>query len=389
MRAKRKEPTRAAGKKLLVGVLFAGAFALGVALVFWSARREQQPSPQHLTSQSAGTNADAVVFATYGTSPTCQSCHEEAYGNWERSHHALAERKTDARDKVAFDPPGRISHGSQNSEARSVNSTFQLVTQGLHGTNQPFGIARVIGVDPLLQYLIPFGGGRFQASELCFDPNHPGWFDVYGEEDRRPGEWGHWTGRGMNWNHMCATCHNTRLRKNYDERTDSYSTAMAEMGVGCEACHGPMADHNAWQAKHPNNTGDPTVRKITREGMFSVCAQCHARRSELTGNFHPGENFFDHHQLTIPDETDLFYPDGQIRDEDYEFTAFLGCKMHAAGVRCVDCHEPHTSKVRVAGNSMCLTCHYGPLPPTNNVINPPPVGPRIDPETHSRHKAGT
>ncbi len=123
----------------------------------------------------------------------------------------------------------------------------------------------------------------------------------------------------MNWNNMCANCHYTRLRKKYDERTDSYRTTMAEMGVGCEACHGPMADHNAWQAKHPNQSGDPTVRKITRQEMFAACGQCHARRSELTGDFRPGENFFDHHQLTIPDETDLFYPDGQVRDEDYEY----------------------------------------------------------------------
>ena len=38
---------------------------------------------------------------------------------------------------------------------------------------------------------------------------------------------------------MCAGCHNTRLRKNYNPLTDTYATAMAEMTVGCEACHGP------------------------------------------------------------------------------------------------------------------------------------------------------
>jgi tetratricopeptide (TPR) repeat protein len=359
-------------------VLFVGAFALGAGLVLLTALRESD-SPSAVSSSVSATNSDAATFATYGKSPTCKSCHEEAYQNWERSHHALAERKVDAAlDKIAFEPPRRISHGSQVSEARTENGRFQLVTPGSHGTNQPFDIARVLGVDPVIQYLIPAGDGRFQASELCFDPNHPGWFDVFGEEDRKPGEWGHWTGRGMNWNHTCATCHNTRLRKNYDVRTDSYSTAMAEMGVGCEACHGPMADHNAWQSKNPNKTGDPTVRKITREEVFSVCAQCHSRRGELTSDFRPGENFFDHHQLTIPDETELFYPDGQIRDEDYEFTAFLGSKMHAAGVRCVDCHEPHTSKVRVVGNLLCMTCH-GAL--TN-------AAPKIDLATHSRHKVG-
>ena len=37
--------------------------------------------------------------------------------------------------------------------------------------------------------------------------------------------------------------------------------------------------------------------------------------------------------LTIPDQTETFYADGQIRDEDYEYTSFLSSKMYAAGVR--------------------------------------------------------
>src|SRR5262249_11984469 len=159
----------------------------------------------------------------------------------------------------------------------------------------------------------------------------------------KPGEWGHWTGRGMTWNEMCATCHNTRLRKSYQESTDSYATSMAEMGVGCEACHGPMGRHNEWQSKALNeikgltklNRGtnaaaptksasypveDPTLRRMEREEMFAVCGSCHSRRTELTDDFQPGEKFSDHFALVVPDETEVFYPDGQIHDEDYEFT---------------------------------------------------------------------
>jgi predicted CXXCH cytochrome family protein len=112
--------------------------------------------------------------------------------------------------------------------------------------------------------------------------------------------------------------------------------------------------------------------------MFAVCGSCHSRRADLTGDFHPGETFFDHYGLTIPDDTDLFYPDGQIREEDYEFNAFLGSRMHAAGVRCLDCHEPHSSKTRVVGNNLCMICHAGPAPPA----------PKIDATTHSHHKTG-
>ena len=375
-KSKKTAPKRTGKVLLLAFALVCVLPLVVVVLVATSRSRFKSNLPS-----TAVTNSDAAVFATYGGSPSCKSCHEEAFKNWENSHHALAERSVGAKlDASAFDPARRIPHGSQQSEVRVAEGRFQLVTQGLAKTNQPFEVARVIGVDPLLQYLIPAAGGRLQATELCFDPKRMEWFNVYGAEDRQAGEWGHWTGRGMNWNNMCATCHNTRLRKNYDERTDSYRTAMAEQGVGCEACHGPMADHNAWQAKHPNQPGDPTIGKLSKQQMFHTCGQCHARRAELTGDFRPGNNFFDHHALTIPDETDLFYPDGQVREEDYEVAAFFGSRMHTAGVRCVDCHEPHTSKLRAPGNLMCMACHGNVQ--TNGA-------PRIDPETHSRHKVGT
>ncbi len=97
-------------------------------------------------------------------------------------------------------------------------------------------------------------GGRIQASESAYDPKLNEWFNVYGNEDRRPGEWGHWTGRGMNWNAMCAACHNTRLRKNYDAGADTYQTQMAEIAVACEACHGLMK-HHVEQRQYSKNAG--------------------------------------------------------------------------------------------------------------------------------------
>lgn len=384
--AAKTKPAKAdpARKRFLAAVAIAVA-ALALGCVFWLASVLRSPRIQPTSKTlpagepSVATNTDAAFFATFGKSPSCKSCHEEAYANWESSHHALAERESNpALDKEAFVPSWRFPHGTQVSQANATNGQFQIVTLGPKNVVEPFPVARVLGVSPLYQFLVPFPGGRFQMTELAFDPRHPDWFDVYGEENRKPGEWGHWTGRGMNWNQMCAGCHNTAVRKNYDARTDSYATAMVEHGVGCEACHGAMADHNAWQALHPNKTGDPTVRKVSPEAMFSVCGSCHARRGDLTGRFAPHDSFEDHFWLTTVDETDLFYPDGQIRDEDFEFTAFLGSRMHAAGVRCGNCHEPHTAKPRIGGNYLCILCHVSGV--SNNV-------PQIDLVTHSHHKA--
>jgi predicted CXXCH cytochrome family protein len=258
-------------------------------------------------------------------------------------------------------------------------------TLGFGGAHEAYPIARVIGHDPLRQYLVEREGGRFQTLEVAFDPKRGDWFNVYGDEDRRPGEWGHWTGRGMNWNTMCASCHNTRLRKNYDEATDSYHTTMAEMSVGCESCHGPMKAHVEWREKYPQSKEpDPTVKKLSRDQAFDTCGSCHARRRELTGDFVPGDTFGQHYQLTTVDESDLYHPDGQVRDEVYEYGSFHSSKMFTAGVRCVDCHDPHQAKPRLLGNALCMRCHSGA---PGQIPDSTVVAPVIDPVAHSFHTA--
>jgi tetratricopeptide (TPR) repeat protein len=333
--------------------------------------------------QVSGNNSPAPdnekqIYAAYSGSGSCRECHEEEYEAWTKSHHALAERLPDAKlDDVAFVPTSTLHHGTQQTSFRKTGEQFEIVAPGLKSAQEIFPVERIIGESPLRQMLVPFPGGRWQASETVYDPRSNQWFNVFGAEDRKPGEWGHWTGRGMNWNSMCATCHNTRLRKDYDATNDVYHTAMAERSVGCESCHGPMRAHNDWQHTHKNSREkDPTIQKMSRDQMFDACAACHSRRTEITGDPKPGESFFDHHLISTVDNSDVFYADGQVHEEDYEVTAFLGSKMYQHGVRCEDCHDFHTAKVRLPGNMMCLSCHA--VGQTN--------APAINPVTHSHHK---
>jgi len=325
---------------------------------------------------------DKQVHATYSGSESCRACHQKEYDKWKQSNHHFAEREyREDLDRAAFDPERGITHASQNSQVRvAAGNRAQVVTLGLDGKFSAYPVARVIGHDPLRQFLVDAPGGRMQAMELSWDPAKHEWFDVFGNEERKPGEWGHWSGRGMTWNAMCASCHNTRLRKNYDAAADGYHTTMAEMSVGCEACHGPLKDHVAWQnAKLAEGRKDPTIRKFTNEQHLETCAACHARRGELTGDLVPGDSFHDHFSLVVPDATDTYYADGQVRDEDYEYAAFLGSKMHAKGVRCIDCHDAHTGKRLLPGNLLCMRCHTGGSDP------PAPV---IDPVAHGFHGDG-
>jgi predicted CXXCH cytochrome family protein len=44
------------------------------------------------------------------------------------------------------------------------------------------------------------------------------------------------------------------------------------------------------------------------------------------------------------------------------YGSFLQSRMHAKGVRCSDCHEPHSTRTRAVGNALCVTCHNDTAP---------------------------
>jgi tetratricopeptide (TPR) repeat protein len=373
----KKSPTRL----ILAGLSIA---AMGWAVWHFASR----PSPAAVV---AAPRADAPILAPedevhakYAGSETCKKCHAAAFEKWHGSNHGRAERMASKKeDYNAFEPKQTLSHGKDTSEVFvDADGLAKILTTGLDKQRHAYPVVRVIGNDPLRQFLIPAPGGRMQTCDVTLDPAKNEWFDVYGNEDERaPGDWGHWTGQGMNWNAMCAACHNTRVRKNYEPQTNSYHTTMAEMSVGCESCHGPMKDHVEWQEKPPlDSKKDPSISKFSRDQVMETCAACHARRVELTGDLIPGESFYDHFSLTVTDETNIYHPDGQIRDENYEFASFLSSRMHHAGVRCVDCHDPHSNKNIVTDNQLCMNCHTAPRADY-------PTAPVIDPTAHSHHGA--
>ncbi|GAA5127881.1 tetratricopeptide repeat protein [Luteolibacter yonseiensis] len=373
-------------KKPVIPVALA-VIALAVGIFVF---RPSPGPPAKAVAATAKTDApilapDDHIHAQYAGSQSCQKCHAVAYEKWLNSNHGLAERDVKKEeDHKAFSPKQTLAHGKDTTEAFvDADGLAKFLTLGRDNQRQVFKPVRVIGNNPLRQFLIPAPGGRLQTLDVSLDPAKNEWFDVYGNDDERaPGDWGHWTGQGMNWNAMCAACHNTRLRKNYEPGTNSYHTSMAEMSVGCEACHGPMKAHVEWQEKPPldKKTKDPTVHKFTRDQTMETCAACHSRRSELTGDLVPGESFYDHFSLTITDGTDIYHPDGQVRDEDYEFASFLSSRMHHAGVRCADCHDPHNAKRVSTGNQLCMNCHTGGR-------GDYPTAPVIDPTSHSHHGA--
>ena len=113
------------------------------------------------------------------------------------------------------------------------------------------------GFEPLQQYLVEFPGGRMQALSLAWDTERGRWFHLYPDREVPPDDWLHWTRNGQNWNGMCAECHSTNLRKNFDAESNSFRTEWSEIDVSCEACHGPGSTHVEWSGIDP--MGRPTT----------------------------------------------------------------------------------------------------------------------------------
>jgi tetratricopeptide (TPR) repeat protein len=226
-----------------------------------------------------------------------------------------------------------------------------------------FEVKYTFGVYPLQQYLVPLPGGRLQCLPIAWDAGQKKWYHLYPDAPIDPADWLYWTNAGQNWNGMCAECHSTNLKKDYDLLTDTYRTTWSEIDVSCEACHGPGSDHVGWaempDMARPAADNYRLVVKtsgINSRELVELCAPCHARRAILGDYTHAEPDLMDTMLPSLLDQ-DLYFADGQILEEVYVYGSFTQSKMYARDVRCSDCHDVHSIKTVKSGNALCLQCH--------------------------------
>ena len=350
-------------------------------------KRRAAPRAPHVAEE----RAEAVPLATYVGSEACKDCHAREYQDWRSSHHQLAMQAASETTVRGDFGARRFTYFDVTSRFFKRDEKFLITTDGPDGKLQEYEIKYTFGVYPLQQYLVAFSDGRLQALSIAWDarPKEQGgqrWFHLYPREHIRAGDELHWTGLQQNWNFMCAECHSTDLRKNYDEVSNTYRTTWKDISVGCEACHGAGSRHVTW-AQRPaaasatagavdeglavrfddrrgvvwmldGNTGNShRSRPRTNTGELEMCGRCHARSAEISEAWVPGKPLLDTHRVTLLVEG-MYSADGQMQDEVYNYGSFLQSRMFAAGVTCSDCHEPHSQKLRAGANrEVCGLCH--------------------------------
>ncbi len=336
-----------------------------------------------------GQTAVAPAPLAYVGAHSCGECHAEETRRWRGSHHDLAMQEANARTVLGdFDEARFTYEGATTRFFRRDGKAF-VRTDGPEGRLTDYPVAYVFGLTPLQQYLVELPGGRYQALSVAWDsrPKKDGgqrWFHLYPGERVNHRDVLHWTRLSQNWNSQCAECHSTNLRKGYSLAADRFRTTFSEIDVSCETCHGPGSRHAEWaeraMARGQPPKGEPGLivrfterrsrewemdeeRGIARPTKFletrlevETCARCHARRGLLTEEYRPGRLLAETHRPALLDEG-LYYADGQMRDEVYNWGSFLQSRMYAKGVTCSDCHDAHDLKVKVGRDDVCSSCH--------------------------------
>ncbi|MCB9949634.1 MAG: hypothetical protein H6824_01485 [Planctomycetaceae bacterium] len=169
----------------------------------------------------------------------------------------------------------------------------------------------------------------------------------------------------------CLGCHTGRVAVT-ERGTNLYEPQVFhEMEIGCERCHGPGADHVAYQSgdELKSLATDPIVNptKLTISQREAVCYQCHlsairvlqAGRSQL--DFRPGMELSD--VWCVLDEGTDIQADGRTKSVNHvQQMRDSRCFMGSNGeMGCISCHDPHS--VPTVENraeffrSRCLNCH--------------------------------
>lgn len=353
-------------------------FLLPIALIFIGCPKNDE----YADSSLAG--------AQYAGRERCISCHAQQAELFAGSDHDLAMQAATEETVLGDFDGASFRHFGVTSKFYRKKGRFFVFTEGPAGEMQEYEIKYTFGARPLQQYLVEFPGGRLQCLPLCWDTRPPEqggqrWFHIYDDERMAPDDLLHWTRVAQNWNYMCAECHSTHVQKNFDAAKQAYTTTWSDIDVSCEACHGPGSRHIEWAAaaeRHEETSGyadkglvvdlkdrDSGVWMLDRETgtaertvprstitQVDMCARCHSHRNAISEDYQHGNSLLNSHAPSLLEEN-LYFTDGQIKDEVYVYGSFLQSKMFRAGVVCTDCHEPHSARLFAQGDALCNRCH--------------------------------
>lgn len=156
----------------------------------------------------------------------------------------------------------------------------------------------------------------------------------------------------------CVECHNTWFEHVPGSR-NQYGHQNNLLGVTCEVCHGPGADHVNYHRTHPTAKEPHQVVRpalLSRERQMDLCAQCHSNALKHRGpafSYRPGlplDDFYVTLRTKHPEEDHVANQTTYLRQSR--------CFQQSDSLTCVSCHNPHQPHSQSnAGAQSCRNCH--------------------------------
>ena len=354
----------------------------------------------------------------YVGSAACRQCHEEHYASWHRTFHRTMTAEATS-DSVRGEFSGAtLQQGNVTARMdRDARGGYRMTFTSPGAPLRTVDVVRTVGSHRYQQYLAR-DGDTYWRLPVAWHVEERRWFpmtsaflfsdpsgDAVGAPAGRPvGQpvlgGGDFDRHVTRWNDNCVFCHNVAPNPARDPRSGRFATTVAELGVACEACHGPGAEHVAsngnplrrW-ALEANGGADPTIvnpSRLTPARAADLCGRCHGQRiaDQIEPLLEHGDPFVPGDDLAIESaplwrDTPLggdreafaarFWDDGTPRLTAYEYQGLLQspCTMRGP-LTCTSCHGMHEGdprgqiRARFGGksggktsNAMCTGCHTG------------------------------
>lgn len=357
----------------------------------------------------------SLFDAEYIGSEACGDCHKIIYTRWQESPHAKMVRPAgetsvvgDFEEGVYYLPQYARETELDDLPAakmyRQGNEYFMALRHPENDQYIPFKIRYVVGYQYRQTYLTEEAGGVLRRLPLQYSVELGEFFPYWNlQEGSRPSVadlWAQMQTLNSAWNLFCARCHTTHLDVvNKDASHTMAETYWTDLGIACEACHGPGSHHENYFSRNYVNRafafvnsqvrGQPAAfiangPKLSKGEDLSVCARCHGpdinmATTEVYRVYEPGYSqegrindlspYFKQQPLEPGRDapTVEIWDDGDPKGIAMVFRSFVESVCYeAAEVRCYDCHDPHNNKApaepgilspSAVSDNYCLNCH--------------------------------
>ena len=160
----------------------------------------------------------------------------------------------------------------------------------------------------------------------------------------------------------CLECHATYIKAlSTDPQTNLYDRNSLVIGISCESCHGPGAEHVARAKNRVDKQSRSAIlnpANFDRDRQVDQCALCHngTTGKELLPAFSylPGQPL-DNYLLPNPADAE---PHPDVHGNQVGLLKRSLCYLRSPAMTCSTCHDVHAPERSAASYSdRCLRCH--------------------------------